>query len=112
MIGVSFPIEDSLADELICVCGGFIGVLAINLALFLDYRRAPKSNFEINNNGLQYTESGFVRVLPLYKLDPIEYHDDFIVVAKKYILQKELLVQGDWEELKILFKKVEESLET
>ena len=66
------------------------------------------------NDGIQFIDraSGLTCSLPFYKIDPIEYYDEFIVLCNKIVLQRELLVQGDWEELKLLLKRVEESLES
>ena len=55
-------------------------------------------------------ESGDIRSIPFYKFDSIEYHDDFIWIADNYALQKGLLVQGSWEELLTVLKKIEDSL--
>ena len=73
---------------------------------------ATNGKIEIKNDGIQFVENGQFIPLPFYKIDPIEYYDEFIVLCNRVVLQKELLVKGDWEELKILLKKVEESLAT
>ena len=98
----------------IILCGGFGGIILVDIVLFIDYKRAPKSKIEILNDGIQFIDraSGLTGSLPFYKIEPIEYHNEFIVLCNKIVLQKELLVQGDWEELKILLKRIEESLET
>lgn len=97
---------------IIILCGGFWSIIFVDLVLFIYFKCAPKCQIEITNDGIQFIESGTTCSLPFYKIDPIEYHDDFIVLCNKLVLQKELLVQGDWVELKILLKKVEESLAT
>ncbi|MBQ3221154.1 MAG: hypothetical protein IJB34_04255 [Clostridia bacterium] len=112
ILAVVFNIEDTVTDTVLSVSGGALGIALINLILFISCRRAPKNEIEITNDGIQYMEEGFTRSLALYKIEPIEYHEGFIVVCEKIVLQKELLVEGDWEELKSLLKKVEESLET
>lgn len=98
----------------IILCGGFCAIILVYIVLLIDYKRAPKNKIEILNDGIQFIDraSGLTGSLPFYKIEPIEYHDEFIVLCNNIVLQKELLVQGDWEELKILLKRIEESLET
>ncbi len=98
----------------IILCGGFGALILVDIVFFIYYKRAPKSQIEIMNDGIQFIDraSGLTCSLPFYKIDPIEYYDEFIVLCNKIVLQRELLVQGDWEELKLLLKRVEESLES
>lgn len=112
ILALVFNIEDTIIDTIFMICGSLLGIVIINLVLFLEYKRSPKNDIQILNDGIQFIESGSTRSVPFYKIAPIEYHDDFIVICNKLVLQKELLEQGDWEELKLLFKRVEESLET
>ncbi|MBQ8294937.1 MAG: hypothetical protein IJX87_00725 [Clostridia bacterium] len=112
LLAIIFNIEDTVMDTVLGLGGGFFGILLINLILFLDYRRAPKNEIEIINDGFQFIKNGFTSSLPFYKMEPIEYYDDFIVIHNELVLQKELLVDGDWEELKLLLKKIEKSFET
>ena len=98
----------------IILCVGFGALILVDIVFFIDYKRASKSQIEIMNDGIQFIDraSGLTCSLPFYKIDPIEYYDEFIVLCNKIVLQRELLVQGDWEELKLLLKRVEESLES
>ena len=105
-------LDDSMMLRLLCLCGAFVGILITGLASFLYYKHVPKCKIEITNDGFHFVEGGFTRSLAFYKIAPIEYYDDFIVVCNRLVLQKQLLAQGDWEELKLLLKKVEESLDS
>ncbi len=98
----------------IILCGGFGALILVDIVFFIYYKRASKSQIEIMNDGIQFIDraSGLTCSLPFYKIDPIEYYDEFIVLCNEIVLQRELLVQGDWEELKLLLKRVEESLES
>ena len=102
---------------LVLFFGGFVGMLAIGgLILFLAYRKEPKCAININNDGFEVYADGKWCPLAFYKIKEIIEYDDFIAVENlsrfKVALQKDLLVKGDWEELKALLKKVEDSLET
>jgi hypothetical protein len=94
------------------LCFIVISVALLNVILWTTYRRDPKCNIKIENDGLYVFKDGNFRGVQFYKLDPIEYHDDFIGVCGAYALQKDLLVEGSWEELQTLIKKIEESLDT
>ena len=96
----------------IIVCGGLVSLAAVDLVLFLDYTREPKSEIEITNDGINVSNANGSYSIPFYKCEPIECYDDFIVIQNKTVLQKELLVEGSWEELKDLLKKVEDSLDS
>ena len=102
---------------LVLFFGGFVGMLAIGgLILFLVYRKEPKCAININNDGFEVYAYGKWCPLAFYKIQEITEYDDFIAIENisrfKVALQKDLLVEGDWEELKVLLKKVEDSLET
>ena len=102
---------------LICFFGGLVGVLAIGaIILFFAYRKAPKCAININNDGFEVYAYGQWNSLAFYKIKEIKEYNDFIAVENvsrfKVALQRDLLVKGDWEELKVLLKKVEASLET
>ena len=88
------------------------GTVLINVILWCSYKRSLKCVIEIRNDGLYFMESGYICSIPFYKFDSIEYHDDFIWIADNYALQKGLLVQGSWEELLTVLKKIEDSLDT
>lgn len=96
----------------IIVCGGLVALAAVDLVLFIDYTREPKSEIEITNDGINVSNANGSYSIPFYKCEPIECYDDFIVIQNKTVLQKELLVEGSWEELKDLLKKVEDSLDS
>lgn len=96
--------------------GVLLAMLAIGgLILFFAYRKAPKCAIRINNDGFEVYAYGKWCPLPFYKITEINEYDDFIAIENlsrfKIALQKDLVVEGDWEELKVLLKKVEESLE-
>lgn len=105
-------LDESTMVRILCLCGSFVGILIAALASFLYYQYLPKSKIEITNDGFQFIEGGFTRSLPFYKIAPIEYEEEFIVVCNRLVLQKQLLAQGDWEELKRILKKVEASLDS
>ena len=94
----------------------FFLLIICGLGLFLEYRKVPKCAIKIQNDGFEIYTSGKWCPLPFYKITEINEYDDFIAVEDisrfKIALQKNLLVEGDWEELKAFLKKVEESLET
>ncbi len=96
----------------IILCGGLVYLVAINLVLFFYQKREPKSEIEITNDGINVSNANGSYSIPFYKCEPIEYYDDFIVIQNKTVLQQELLVEGSWEELKDLLKKVEDSLDS
>lgn len=95
---------------ILCIGLGTLGFA--NLVLFIYYRRDPKSVIEITNDGFNVYDMERSFSFAFYKIGTIEYYDDFIVVSNKYVLQKDLMVEGDWEDLKSLLKKVEESLDS
>ena len=97
---------------LIISCAGIAALLATYLVLYLDAKRAPKSKIEIINDGFKVCEGGLSYSFAFYKIEPIEYYDDFIALQGRVVLQKELLVEGDWDALKRFLKKVQDSLDT
>ena len=107
-----FNIKGTIVDDIIFFAASLLGTALIGVIAYVEYNRAPKNKIEIMNDGVQFISNGYTCSMAFYKIAPIEYHDDFIVLCSKVVLQKELLVEGDWEELKLLLKKVEESLET
>lgn len=89
------------------------GIAVFESAIFLLYRLSePKVTAEITNNSFDFHGVNGNFSLPFYRIVPIEYHDDFIVLAKAHVLQRDLLVEGSWEELVALIKKIEDSLDT
>ena len=67
---------------------------------------------EIKNDGFYFQQSGTTCSSAFYKIQEIEYYEDCISVKPFAVLQKDLLVEGDWDELISLLKRVEESLKT
>lgn len=113
----SLYIKENLIYAIISFFATFLVISAINvLGIFLEYRKLPKCAININNDGFEVYAYGKWCSLPFYKIEEITEYDDFIAVENisrfKVALQKDLLVEGDWEELKVLLKKVEDSLET
>lgn len=106
----------ALADHAVALSMLIVGVSAAAvfcLAMFLLYRFVePKVTAEVTNDGVNVYNFNGNFSLPFYRIAPIAYHDDFIVLAKKYVLQKDLLVEGEWEELVAQLKKIEQSLDT
>ena len=96
---------------------GWLGTMLFLLfALFLVYKREPKCRVEIKNDGFSvYGENGNWSTA-FYKMGKIEEYEEFILLELppngEILLQKDLLIEGDLEELKALLKKVEESLDT
>ena len=129
-ISIWVSIIMSIVGMIIClpVCEGNIGFILITVSSFLiimpimgsifyvfEYKpklRAQKGDIRITNDGFEFVSRGSRISVPFYKLAPIEYHDDFIVFAKKIVIQENIMVEGDWEELMAFLKKIEESLET
>lgn len=102
----------------IAIIDGFVLIMgaALFLILYFYYSREPKCDIKIDNGGFSVRSSEANYSFAFYNIQEMEFCDDFIVVKPqvnaKIILQKELLVQGDWDELKDFLKKVEDSLET
>ena len=83
-----------------------------NVVLFIAYTRKPKCKIEIRNDGF-YIDNGNGQIsFVFYKLEDVCYFDDYITFNKDYVLEKALLVKGDWDELVALLKKVEASLDS
>lgn len=119
IVYIPFIIYVSGEDTVFALIASFSVLFFVTVALALIYQfyykkklRNPKSEVKITNDGVQYLEGGFKRSMAFYKLAPIEYHDDFIVFAKKIVIQENIMVEGDWDELLALLKNIEESLET
>lgn len=92
-------------------------IVLINLILFLDYRREPKCEIKIKNDGVEVYDGDRNVSFAFYKIQSIDEYDGFIVIKDMFnkvgcVLQKQLLIEGTWEDLKLLLKKVEESLGT
>jgi hypothetical protein len=97
---------------LVCIGGGLLTIFFVNLVIWIDYWRIPNCDVEIQNDGFYLHGSYGTASFAFYKIQGIEYYDDFIVIKPQVVLQKDLLIEGDWEALKTLLEKVEKSLET
>lgn len=97
---------------LVFIGGGVLTIICVNLVIWIDYWRIPKCDVEIQNDGFYLHGSYGTASFAFYKIQEIEYYDDFIVVKPQVVLQKDLLIEGDWASLKTLLEKVEASLET
>ena len=117
-IGLAIGLSEGNLTLIIIILGVGLGAIAlINLILFLYYRRDPKCDIKIKNDGFEVYDSDRCVSFAFYKIQTIDEYDDFIVIKDMfnkvgYVLQKELLVEGDWEELKKFLKKVQDSLDT
>lgn len=88
-------------------------VLLTCLTFFLLYIFIqPQSTIEITNDSVNIHDINGNFSYVFYRIGKIEYYDEFIVLGKKHVLQKDLLVKGCWEDLIALFKRIEASLET
>ncbi len=100
----------------IIIGGGVLTILGILLIFLLDVWITPKCDIKIKNDGFEVFQYGRWNSFVFYKISSLEFNDDFIVVNNNahfnVVLQKDLMIEGDWEELIILLKKVEESLDT
>ena len=92
--------------------GGLMAILLTNLIIWIDCFRIQKCNVEIKNDGFYFQQSGTTCSSAFYKIQEIEYYEDCISVKPFAVLQKDLLVEGDWDELISLLKRVEESLDS
>lgn len=88
------------------------------LLFFLEYKRAPKCEIIINNDGFQVRISGHFIPVAFYRIQAIDKYDDYVVIKSfgigkgGFVLQKELLIEGNWEDLKTFLDKIEEGLNT
>ena len=96
----------------IFVCVDLGVALVVDLALAFCSKRDFGSEIKITNDGFEISSFDGNISFPFYKIAPVEYYDQFIVVRGKVVLQKELLCEGEWEELKNTLKRIEESLDT
>ena len=117
-IGLAIWLSNGNSTLIIIILGVGLGMIAlINLILFLYYRRAPKCDIKIKNDGFEVYDSDRSVSFAFYKIQAIDKYDDFIVIKDMfnkvgYVLQKELLIEGTWAELKVFLEKVEESLDS
>ena len=96
----------------IVLSGFLVTLLLVNVVLYIVSKGKPKCKIEIRNDGF-YIDNGNGQIsLVFYKLQDLCYFDDYITFNKDYVLEKALLVKGDWDELVALLKKVEASLDS
>lgn len=110
ILAVVMGSEDSIYI-IISVSVGVVTVALVNLAIFLDYKREPQNTIEINNDSVNVENADGKRSFAFFSIKEIEYYDEFIVV-NKVVLQRDLLVKGDWVELKAFLEKVEENMDS
>ena len=96
----------------IILCGIPLTMVLFLLAFFLESSRAQKCDIKIVNDGIEIFVDGRWVSCAFYKIKSIEYHDEWIDLFPQAILQKDLLVEGDWDELKAVLEKIEASLAT
>ena len=96
----------------ILLCTGIGAMLAVDCILAFCYKRNFSLEIRITNDGFEIFGIGGNIAFPFYKIAPVEYYDEFIVVRGKVVLQKDLLCEGDWDELKNTLKRIEKSLDT
>ena len=98
------------------ILGGVFGIIALEaVVMLIAYMAETQCTIEIvRDNVTMYLSKSNPLSFSFYYADKIEIYNDCIVISKgnTCVLQKELLVEGDWEELKALLKKVKESLDT
>ena len=114
---ICLPVSEGNIGFILITVSSFLIIMPIMGSIFyvFEYKpklRAQKGDIRITNDGFEFVSRGSRISVPFYKLAPIEYHDDFILLAKDIILQKDILIEGDWEELLAFLKRVEESLES
>lgn len=114
VLAIVFGNED-LTFIIIILSVGLVAIALIDLMLFLYYRRDPKCDIKIKNDAIEVRNGNRCVSFSFYKIQAVDEYDDFIVVKNRdnkvgYVLQKELLVEGAWDDLKVFLKKVEESL--
>ncbi len=113
----SFFLMDGIVESVIFVLASSAVTIAFALIpLFISYKREPENEIEIKNDGFYVYNRDRAYSFAFYKIQTTEEYDGFIVVKTvgngETVLQKSLLLEGDWEALKIFLKKVEDSLET
>ena len=100
---------------LIVICVGLGTLAIIYLMCFISYKHDIRYRINIRNDSIEICWGMSRLVYDFYVIQGLEDYEDFIVVKGIYkkpgvVLQKELLIEGDWEGLKSFLKKVEESL--
>ena len=119
-IGMAIGLSNGDVTLISIILGIGYGLIILICVLFvIAYMSDSQCMIEITNGSIKiYLSKSNSYSFALYNSDKMEYYDDFIVIRKgrgrgaNFDLQKELLIEGDWEELKALLKKVEDSLDS
>ena len=119
-IGMAIGLSNGDVTLISIILGIGYGLIILICVLFvIAYMSDSQCMIEITNGSIKiYLSKSNSYSFALYNSDKMEYYDDFIVIRKgrgrgaNFVLQKELLIEGDWEELKALLKKVEDSLDS
>lgn len=102
---------DNSTYAIISVVCGLVTIAVFLLAVYLDYGREKPCSIEITNDSVNVENADGKSSFAFFSIEEIEYYDDFIVI-NKVVLQKDLLVQGDWAALETFLQKVEENMDT
>ena len=102
---------DNAGYAIIFVLSGVFTLILVDIILVLDYKREPQNAIEITNDSVNVQNADGRSSFAIFSIEEIEYYDDFIAV-NKVVLQKDLLVKGDWTELEAFLKRVEEKMDT
>ena len=80
-IGLAIGLGDGNLTLIVIILSVGLGTIAlINLILFLYYRRAPKCEIKIQNDGFEVYDGDRCVSFAFYKIQTIDEYDDFIVV--------------------------------
>ena len=118
LMGVLFGMFKDASGVVILCTGVLVTFILIAMISRAREKMMPKCLLKIENDGISVFEGGRWNSLAFYKIQEIIFLDDGDSIAienekrMKVALQKELLVEGDWEELKTVLRKIEESLNT
>ena len=102
---------DNADYAIIFVLSGVFTLILVDIIFVLDYKREPQNAIEITNDSVNVENADGKSSFAIFSIEEIEYYDEFIAV-NKLVLQKDLLVKGDWAELEAFLKKVEERMDT
>lgn len=104
----------------VLVLGVLLGLIILGNIVFMFILyccRNVKSDVTITNSCVQAYHDLTKTSVSFYNIKTIDFYDDFIVIDGTrnkvgFVLQKELLTHGEWEELEAFLKRVEASLHT
>lgn len=102
---------DDAIYAIICVSSGVFAIILVDIVLVLWCKREPQNAIEITNDSVNVQNADGRSSFAIFSIEEIEYYDDFIAV-NKVVLQKDLLVKGEWTELEAFLKRVEEKMDT